>query len=179
MFFHQGEDADSKRGQSTTQLCIFSCIFSVDSSCFHGQQHYTTYGCHEEEVSRRAWWDRSLLSGGLRTVPQLAGQQQRRWLQRGFSGQCLKTEHRLSCSTTTSQRVTPVVPLVGSARIHRRGIKQHGVADSTDPEAGGLGFSHRRMVLRPRSKYIRQRFTSLHLAVSAMFPLHTVHGEPF
>lgn len=58
------------------------------------------------------------------------------------------------------------------------GIKQHGVADSTDPEAGGLGFSHRRMVLRPRSKYIRQRFTSLHLALSAMFPLHAVHGEP-
>lgn len=60
------------------------------------------------------------------------------------------------------------------------GIKQHGVADSTDPETGGLGFSHRRMVLRPRSKYIRQRFTSLHLAVSAMFSLYALHGEsPF
>lgn len=33
------------------------------------------------------------------------------------------------------------------------------------------------MVLRPRSKYIRQRFTSLHLALSAMFPLHALHGE--
>lgn len=81
----------------------------------------TANRCHEEEVSRRAWWDRSLLSGGLETVPQLAGQQQRRWLQRGFSGQCLKTQHRLSCSATTSRRVTPVVPSVGSARICRRG----------------------------------------------------------
>lgn len=66
---------------------------------------------------------------------------------------------------------------VGSARIRRRWMKQHGVADSSDPEAGGLGFSHGRMVLRPRSEHIRQRFTPLHLAVSAMFPLHTVHGE--
>lgn len=27
------------------------------------------YRCHEEELSRRAWWDRSLLSGGLKQCP--------------------------------------------------------------------------------------------------------------
>lgn len=108
----------------------------------------------------------------------LASRQQRRWLQRGFSGQCLETLHRLSCPTTSSQRVAPVVPLVHSARIRRRWIKRHhGVADPPDPQAGGLGFSHGRLVLRPRSKYVRQRAASLHLALSAVFPLHALHGE--
>lgn len=113
----------------------------------------------------------------LETVPQLAaGKLHRRWLQRGFSGQCLKTEQCLSCSASTSQRVTPVVDVLGSVWT-RTGIKQHGVPDFTDTEARGLGFSYRRMVLRPRPKHIRQRFTSVHLAVSAMFPLHALHGE--
>lgn len=53
----------------------------------------------------------------------------------------------------------------------------HGLADPPDPQAGGLGFNHRRVVLRPRPEYVRQRAPSLHLALFAMLPLHAVHGE--
>lgn len=74
-----------------------------------------------------------LLCGGLRTAPLLAGClhgssriRRRRWLQRGFSGQCLETERRLSCSAHSSCCVTvPLRPVVATAAARfGNGIKK-------------------------------------------------------
>lgn len=101
--------------------------------------------------------------------PSWLARSRRRWLQSGFSGQCLGAPRRSAPRHTTSHRVGPA---------RRRGTHDNnGLADPPDPPAGGLGFGHRRMVLRPRPEHVRQRVASLHLAVPAVFPLHPLHGE--
>lgn len=52
---------------------FYYLVWTVAASSATAAVYATTHRCHEEEPSRRAWWDRSLLCGGLETVPQLAG----------------------------------------------------------------------------------------------------------
>lgn len=165
----------SNDGQQTQSIQFIS--LNIPYLFIYASSAAAAYRFHEEEPPLGACGgggaDRSLV--GAETVPQLAGERQKRWLRRGFSGHRLKTERRLSCWTTTKsiQAGRP------APRSFPPALGRHGVADAADPEAGGLGFGHGRMVLRPRPEHIRQRSTSLHLALSAMFPLHAVHGEFF
>lgn len=134
--------------------------------------NYPFYVSHEEELARRAWWDSRLLSGGLNTVPQLASCRED-----GCSGEFQANVWKQRTVCHVERRLAFVSPrLFLRFFLDSRRIK-HGVSNTPDPEAGGLGFNHRRMVLRPPSKYICQCFTPIHLAVSSLFPLHTLHGK--
>lgn len=127
---------------------------------------------HEEEASRRAWWDRSLGRGGLgNSAP--AG-----WLAGSGEDGC-RGDFQASVWKHSGgvRHVGPALATVSALLVGGGTHNNNGLADSPDPQAGGLGFGHRRMVLRPRPEHIRQRVASLHLAVPAMFPLHPLHGE--
>ena len=146
---------------------------------------------HEEELPRRAWrrreggTDRSLHGRGLKQCPSWPASgrkdgcggdfQATVWKQRAV---CHVGRRRLARQGATAPPRSPSRRSVPPAFIGRQS-RRHGVADAADPEAGGLGFGHGRMVLRPGPEHVRQRATPLHLALSAMFPLHAVHGELF
>ena len=112
-------------------VCVCVCV----QGCFH--DYYCVSMPRRRSESQGVVGQQSPLLGGLETtVPQLAGQQQqqqRRWLQRGFSGQCLKTEHRLSCSATTSQRVSqsPTSPTTTQVGRIQRGIQHNNMGSQT------------------------------------------------
>lgn len=92
------------------------CKSSAETSCFQA----TAYRCHEEEVSRRAWWDRSLLSGGLKQCPS--------WLascrEDGCRGDFQASVWKQSIVCHVQRQLVSVsprfVPLLGSALIRRR-----------------------------------------------------------
>ena len=127
---------------------------------------------YEEETARRAWWDSRLLTGGPRTVPQLASCRED-----GCSGDVQASVWKQWTVCHVSRRLAFVSPLL-FWRFFKdtKGIK-HGVSNTSDPQTGGLGFNHRRMVLRPPSKYICQCFAPLHLAFPIMFSLYALHGK--
>lgn len=62
-------EAENKYSKSTQRVSVF---WSGVDICFRLEllaSMAAAYRCHEEELPRRAWWDRSLLSGGLKQCP--------------------------------------------------------------------------------------------------------------
>lgn len=175
---HREEKSDHKRKDKVKR-------------CYASQKHFTTC-CGKERLlltsplQRTNATKKNLLAGrgGIGVSSVEDWKQCPSWLassrEDGCRGDFQASVWKHSTVYRVQRRLASVSPRLFRWSIlsdSSEGLKEHGVADSPDPETGGLGFSHRRLVLRPRSKYIRQRFTSLHLAVPAMFPLHALHGE--
>lgn len=178
MLSHEGNNFHFLKGGDTRSgWCIKKCInvlclvFSTADSCIHGYNQPT------EATKKNFLAGR----GGIGVSSVEDWKQCPSWLascrEDGCRGDFQASVWKQSTVCHVLRPLASVSPRLFRGSDSSEGIKQHGVADSTDPEAGGLGFNHRRMVLRPRSEYIRQRFTSLHLAFSAMLSLHTLHGE--